>query len=96
MTPRAVRPALASQCAAGLSDARRALLVIRVDCDDIDGIPGPASQWGAPALPAQSKAMHCDVVAVSNGSGQRARRLGDEVPRADRPFFRSGTVTCAC
>ncbi len=40
MTPRAARPALANPCAAGLPDARLALVDIRADDFDIDGIPG--------------------------------------------------------
>src|ERR1700730_5099286 len=66
MTPRAARPTLAMACAGRLSDARRALvdMRVRVGDDDIDGIPGPAFRFfkdlGDPChhLPGPGRFMH--------------------------------------
>src|ERR1017187_7203934 len=75
MIPRAARPILAMACAGRLSDARRALVDMRVGDDDIDGIPGPAFRFfkdlGDPChhLPWPGRFMHGAAV-LSCADGQ--------------------------
>src|ERR1039457_1833410 len=83
MIPRAARPILAMACAGRLSDARRALVDMRVGDDDIDGIPGPAFRFfkdlGDPChhLPWPGRFMH-GAAGIGCAAGQALSSGGRE------------------